>query len=130
MPAGRPTIYSQEHLDLAEDYLARYKELDDKIPQIAGLALHIGVARETVYDWAKQEDKKEFSDIVRRILSSQEKALINGGLGQDFNASITKLMLVKHGYHDKQEVDVKDTTPPTPEKRKGRIETLLNKCKS
>jgi hypothetical protein len=35
----------------------------------------------------------------------QERTLLNGGLGKDFNPVITKLVLGKHGYSDKQEED-------------------------
>jgi hypothetical protein len=35
--------------------------------------------------------------------------LIDGGLIGDFNPTITKLMLTKHGYSDKQEVDNKSS---------------------
>lgn len=129
MPAGRRSIYSDEIVEKAAEYLLTYKELGDAVPQIAGLAIHVGINRDTVYEWAKHEDKSEFSDIVGEVLIAQERSLMNGGLKQDFNASITKLLLNKHGYSEKQEIDVKDTTP-TPEKRKSRIEALLNKCKS
>ena len=129
MAMGRPTLYSEEMVEKALEYLVTYKEQGDVVPQIAGLAIHLKVSRDTVYDWAKQEDKADFSYIVAEVLSAQERGLVNGGLNQDFNASMSKLMLAKHGYSEKQEIDVKDTTP-TPEKRKSRIEALLNKCKS
>jgi hypothetical protein len=34
----------------------------------------------------------------------QERTLLNGGLGKDFNPVITKLVLGKHGYSEKQEI--------------------------
>ena len=44
--------------------------------------------------------------------------LINGGLMGDFNASIAKVMMTKHGYSDKQEIDNTSSdgsmSPPQP----------------
>lgn len=106
MPAGRPTDYNEQTLEKTKHYLANYKDYDDVIPSVAGLAVVLGCARNTIYDWASQEDKKEFSNILQDILSTQEKTLINKGLNGEFNSNITKLVLGKHGYHDKQETDV------------------------
>ena len=98
---GRPTKYNQEILDKAQHYLDNFGEYGDIIPSIAGLALVLGLSRDTVYSWAKDENKREFSDIVEGISQKQECVLIDNGLTGKFNASITKLMLGKHGYHDR-----------------------------
>ena len=103
---GRPTDYNDSILEKANDYLENYESYEDVIPSVAGLASVLGIARSTVYDWAKQEEKKEFSDILQEILSKQERVLINKGLTGDFNSNITKLALGKHGYSDKQETDL------------------------
>jgi len=107
MPAGRPTSYTQELLDAAHAYVdGRYDddpETGEPVPTVAGLSLYIGVSRDTVYDWIKQDDKVEFSDIVSRLMAKQEMGLLRGGIFGNFNASITKLALTKHGYTDKQD---------------------------
>ena len=36
----------------------------------------------------------------------QQLTLINGGLNNTFNSAITKLVLGKHGFHDKMEQDI------------------------
>lgn len=107
MPTGRPTDYNASILEKANNYLINYKDEGDVIPSIAGLAVVLKIARSTIYDWAKQEEKKAFSDILDDILSKQEQVLMNKGLTGEFNSNITKLALGKHGYHDKQEVDNK-----------------------
>ena len=101
---GRPTDYSKEILDQTRDYILFYKKQGDMIPSVAGLSSYLGIARSTIYDWASQEDKKEFSDILEKLLSEQEKTLLNNGLNGKFNPSITKLALGKHGYTDKADV--------------------------
>ena len=127
MPAGAPLTYTQEILDKARGYLDAYHAQGDVVPQIAGLAVHIGKSRETIYEWAKLYP--EFSDVVDQVMINQQRVLINGGLSKEFSNAITALMLAKHGFVNKQEVDVVDKTP-TPERRKSRINELLGKCKS
>lgn len=105
MAGGRPTEYSQDILDKAQEYLENLPETE-KVHSLEGLAEYLGITRPTIYDWESQEDKKGFSYIVNRIRQVQAKTLINNGLDNKFNPSITKLMLTKHGYTDKQEVDV------------------------
>lgn len=103
MPGGRPTSYTPELLQRAEEYLEQYANLGDAIPSIAGLACHIGVTRETCHAWDREEGKEEFSHILKRLLQKQEKTLLTNGLGGVFNSTITKLVLSKHGYSDKIE---------------------------
>ena len=101
MGAGRPTKYNPEILEKARAYIDNYGEFGDVIPSVAGLSLVLQISRETVYDWAKQEEKQEFSYILQDILAKQESLLVNNGLDGEFNSNITKLVLGKHGYHEK-----------------------------
>ena len=101
---GRPTKYTGNTCKRARHYLANHLEYDDLVPSIAGLACALDVTRETVREWASEEGKEDFSAIVGKIMASQEKKLLNGGLSGGHNASIAKLMLSKHGYSDKSEV--------------------------
>jgi len=106
MPAGRPTKYTQELLDKCYAYLDQWRELGDMIPSHEALQEYIGISSTCLYDWAKAEDKKEFSDILEQILIKQRRELINKGLSNDFNSNITKLVLGKHGYHEKQDQNI------------------------
>lgn len=115
MRTGRPTEYSQAILDLANMYLDNLPE-DEKLHSIEGLADYIDIARSTIYEWISQEDKKEFSDIVEKILNKQGKTLINKGIIGEFTPAITKVMLSKHGYREGIEQmgkDGKDLIPET-----------------
>ena len=109
-PVGRPTKYTPEMLGRARYYARNYdnEDIGDAIPSISGLAFYLKIARETFYAWARQEEKAEFSDLLDGILAAQERVLINKGLTGDFNSNIVKLVLGKHGYHDriKSETDV------------------------
>lgn len=112
--SGRPTKYCQEILDAARAYLdGGYAESGDVIPQIAGLAVELGISRETVYAWAAEPDKQLFSDIVAECMSAQERKLINGSLLGDLNPTISKLLLAKHGHSERvqQELSGPDGNP-------------------
>lgn len=100
---ARPTKYTSELLEAANEYLENYREHGDQMPSHIGLFLAIGISRTCGYDWAKEEGKEVFSDILDKCLMLQHQKLMNSGLTGDFNAAITKLALGKHGYSDKTE---------------------------
>ncbi|EMF4673488.1 DNA-packaging protein [Providencia stuartii] len=105
---GCPSKLTDELIAKAKEYLyGGYESFGDVVPSVAGLSCYLAIARSTTYEYAKQDSDlgREFSDIVEGILSLQENKLINGGLKGDFNPSITKIMLTKHGYSEKQEID-------------------------
>lgn len=103
---GRPSKYTKELLSKCYEYMEDYKNLGDEIPSHIGLFLHIGISKTSGYDWDKEEGKEEFSAILGKCLMMQHQCLVNKGLSGDFNAAITKLVLGKHGYHDKVEQDI------------------------
>lgn len=109
MAGGRPTTYNQEMLDKCREYLDTYEELGEVIPSVVGLCRHIRRAKSTVYKWADEPDKEEFSDILKEIEEVQHIVLANSGLAGTFNPTITKLMLTKHGYSDRVENDLKSS---------------------
>lgn len=104
--AGRPTKYNEQILIDTANYIEHHLDYDDLVPSVAGLAYKLKIRKSTVYEWAKDEEKEEFSDMLGQILHKQEKMLLTGGLSADMNATIVKLMLSKHNYSDKVETDV------------------------
>lgn len=130
---ARPTDYNQEIVQKSKEYLDRCidqeydwtKSSGDKstsyehrvkvkLPSVEGLARYLGVARSAVYVWAERH--QEFKDILEDILAEQAERLINNGLSGDYNSTISKLILTKHGYSDKSETDLttKGKELPTP----------------
>ena len=107
MPGGRPTKYNQDILDKAKEYVdGGYQSVNDLFPSHVGLALYLDLAKSTIYEWSNDEEKKEFSDIFNKCLAMQEKALIQNSLLGDYNSTIAKVMLTKHGYSDKQQTEL------------------------
>ena len=99
---GRPSIMESKHEEAKKYLMGGWQEVGDMIPSVAGLACYLGVSREVIYNWKEKDET--FLDILRSILTLQERTLLNGGLGKDFNPVITKLVLGKHGYSEKQEI--------------------------
>jgi hypothetical protein len=103
---GRPTKYTPELVAKAYDYLENWRETGDMIPSIEGLSIELDITRTTLYDWRDQEEKKDISYILEKILAKQHRELVNSGLSGDFNSAIAKLALGKHGYSDKVDTDI------------------------
>jgi hypothetical protein len=99
---GRPSEYSQEIVDQAWEYIENYAEHEHAVPSVVGLCSVINRGKSTLYDWAK-DPEKEFSDILEAIKEKQELVTFNKALKGDYNATIAKLLLGKHGYSDKQD---------------------------
>jgi len=109
---SRPTKYTPELLAKTKEYLESYSTA---IPSHIGLAYYLGIANSTMYAWAQEKGKEEFSDMLDRIMQLQFIELSDKGLTGDFNAAITKLVLTKHNYTDKVDQTSSDgsLTPPT-----------------
>lgn len=111
---GRPTKYTPELIEKAKYYVDQgYLEEGEVIPTIEGMALYLKIRRRTIYDWAAQEEKEEFSHIVEWCNAKQAKILMSGSLKNEMNPTISKLLLTKQGYSDKsiQEVSGLDGKP-------------------
>jgi len=124
MPGGRPTEYNEIILEKAREYLELCEDEEEqqltglsqkgtelyknklkvKMPTKGGLAVYLDVARETLYDWSSKY--QEFSDIMEKLGAKQEERLINNGLSGDYNPTIAKVLLTKHGYRDAVDTDV------------------------
>lgn len=108
---GGEIKYTPERVELAHNYLEDYDTIyNQAIPSVQGIAKVLKVAESTVYKWAGESDKVELSEILSKLKSLQHETLVTKGLKGDFNSTITKLILTKHGYSDKQEIkaDIND----------------------
>jgi hypothetical protein len=102
MPTGRPTKYSEDMQAQADAYVdGGYESCNDAVPSTSGMAFELGVSRQTLYDWADKHSA--FLDTLDRCSQIQERRALSGGLRNEMNASIVKLLLANHGYSDKQQ---------------------------
>ncbi len=126
MTSGRISGYSDEIIVKAEEYL---KDCPDVLPSVVGLAIYLEVTTKTIYNWSKVEGRDIFLHTLAKINDAQHNTALNKGLTGDFNATITKLVLANHGYHDKSESEV-TIKEKYPAKRKSRIQELLSKTQT
>ena len=104
---GRPTLYSDQMHQSAIDYVrGGYETEEHPFPSVVGLAVTLNVAKSTLYKWV--DDKRtgengEFSDTLDQCLDFQELKVMNGSIKNEFNPTISKLVLANFGYHDKQD---------------------------
>jgi len=100
-PGGRPSLYNETMPKMVKLYMQEC-EGNGKLPKRAGLALFIGVGRSTLQDWATEHE--EFSASLELMNCSQEDILCDKGLNNQYNSTITKLMLSSnHGYKERND---------------------------
>ena len=110
MPGGRPTKYNDEILIQSflycRDFHKRNADLNkfrEAAPSIVGLARFINISRETIYQWAKDEDKPEFSDIVRTLEEDRELILLNKALYKELSDKAAGIALSIIGIREIKE---------------------------
>ena len=54
--------------------------------------------------WRTENLDDEYSEIFDKLLATQQKVLLSGGLSKAFSPQITALVLGKHGYHNRTDV--------------------------
>ncbi len=101
--------YSPEMQKKAQYYLENYEKLGRQVPSALSLCRYLEVAEKTLYEWVKKEENEAFRKTLGQIQAEQAQVLIDKGLNGDFNATIAKLMLANHGYHDKKDVNVRES---------------------
>lgn len=105
MPAGRPTLLTDDLKQQAREYLERDGSFASQlIVTIEGLALDLHCNRDSLYKWEKEDE--EFSDILEELRQLQAHRLLQYGLKNMYNPTITKLMLSKHDYIEKKQEDI------------------------
>lgn len=116
---GRPTEYKgeetckklQRYIDEAEDEELELlsavslkgtemfkRKLKVHLPTIEGAAEYLDVDRNTLYNW--EEIYPEFLRVMDSLRAKQARMLIENGLNGDYNPTIAKVLLTKHGYRE------------------------------
>ena len=71
-PVGRPTKYNDEVQAAAEGYIEHYRDQGDLVPTLVGLALHLDIATNTIYNWATDANP-EFLRVFTRLEQLQHR---------------------------------------------------------
>lgn len=105
---GRPSQYTPEAIEQINKYLEEAIPENMEIPTVEGIALKLGINRDTLYEWAKVHP--EFSDTLDKLKMLQKKYLINTGIfgGKEINATIIQLLLKVN--HDMVEINRTELT--------------------
>ncbi len=134
MPGGRPTKYIDAYPELLLEYFGENIDFEDKkhpfyqegwkketFPTKAGFAVYIGVAKDTLNEWANakinDEEGKvlghkypEFSVAYKRVVDFQEKNLISGAFDNELNMTFSIFFAKNNlGYKDRTENESKHT---------------------
>jgi len=112
---GRPTKYTPEVITEINEYLKFAVPENMKIPTIEGIALKIGVNRDTLYEWAKVHPA--FSDTLEEVKTRQKEILQEIGIfgGKEINATIVSLLLkVNHDMIETSKTDITSGGKPIP----------------
>lgn len=139
---GRPVEFNEEILKKTAQYIgdcvdSAYTQIKTegkdsttfenklkvKMPTKEGLAMYLCVSRETVYNWI--DKYPEFAKLVEQIEAIQADRLINSGLSGDYNPTIAKVLLSKHGYVEKVESQNAHKIETLTEAEKKKLSRLL-----
>jgi len=105
---GRPIIYKPETIcPKIEEYISQCGREQTSLPTIEGLAIHLGVNPDTIYEWRKIYP--EFSEATKKILALQKKQLIDDGLygGKEVNAAMAIFLLkANHGMKEDSPIQI------------------------
>jgi len=106
MTKGRPTKLTPELIELAQNYVNEGDTNDPTslLPTIERLCILLGVHRDTLYAWEKEN--ADISDILTHLRFVQGDKLIQNSLIGRYNANISKMMLSKHGYVEQTATDI------------------------
>jgi hypothetical protein len=108
---GRPTKYDPSFVQAVDEYIALTGKEQTSLPTKYGLALHLNVNTDTLFEWAKIYP--EFSDALKKLANKQGEQLINDGIygGKEVNATIIKLLL-QNNFGMKERTDTTSGDKP------------------
>lgn len=110
---GRPTKFVPEMVEWVEEYIGDCSGIDLgdvlRIPTIEGLARVLKIDTDTINDWVKHDDKKEFSVAIKKLKEAQKEKLMQLGLQGKYNPAMSIFLLkANHGMieTEKKQIEV------------------------
>lgn len=115
---ARPSKYDPKFAKQLLEHFKPETKIDDdgkerpvmgEFPTLAGFAAKIGIHRDTLHQWANDEDKPEFSDAYKMAKEFQEDYLVKHALHGRLNATFA-IFTAKNvlGWRDKQPGEAAD----------------------
>jgi len=106
---GRPKKYTQEFIEAEAEAFLEWMQRPESV-WYESFAVERGYDPDQLSIWAKEN--KKFSGVYRLSQGWQKSKLISGGLLNQYNSSITKLVLANTvGWTDKQQVSGDSINP-------------------
>ncbi len=105
---GRPTKYIPDVIyPKITEYIESCGRKQTELPTVEGLAIHLDIVVDTVYQWVRKYPK--FSESIKKIVTKQKNQLMNDGMygGKDINQAMAIFLLkANHGLNDGASVPV------------------------
>lgn len=114
MKPGRPTKYNEAILLKTQKYFQECLRPTDgkmRMPFIEELSLLLDIDDDTVNEWTKDPEKKQFSAIIKRIRILQRLRLTQRCLGKNPTGAIF-LLKVDHGKKETTVLEGSSAQPP------------------
>lgn len=144
---GRPSKLTNDHLKKIAQYYENHQpyyespveyvnkkgikktimeRLPNPPPSLLELAEYLGVTRYSVYHWNERNSK--FRDIVRTYRNKiNEEYIVNNALIGKYNANFARFLLInKHGYREKIEIDSSNSANTKPVQFNTQINYFLD----
>jgi hypothetical protein len=100
---GRPSLYRDDMPAKIYKYIKAQKD-KGSIPTCAGACLALGIVKDTLYAWEKDDSKQEFSDALYALRLEQEDLLLTGAIQGKFRERSSIFILSSvHGYVERKE---------------------------
>lgn len=90
---------AEELQEKIDDYFNKKAASDDKTPYIVEMCVHLGISRNTLFEYEKQED---LQDTIKRAKAKCEAAIERGALSGKMNATFS-IFNLKNNYKWKDE---------------------------
>lgn len=142
MAIGRPKEYKEEYVKMTSEYLEQCQDEEEefhatrgektdsyqrvvrvRIPTIEGLAVVLGIHKDTIYEWCKTYE--DFSDVIEILRQTQADRLLNNGLSGNYNPTIAKVLLTKHGYREAIDTDNRHVIESLTAEDKAKMDVIL-----
>ena len=114
---GAPSKLTPATIKRGTMYYKKALDTPGSVPTLQGLSRAMGVSLTTTTTWRDKAENAAYLELILNIELLQHDRVLEGSLLGTYNPAIAKLILSRHGYGDRHEVDHtssdKSMTPKT-----------------